>query len=302
MLYSHKSVPPEPNEPGKLYISYLDDPSAVMLLGKSKDHKPIKRKLNIHSKRASSLITITSEHVDFATGKSFTCTGVGHDFESALDHYFSSSRLDKQDICKTNQNVEKKGDAFLLQKAINKKGNESWVEDIIKAVGKLFQLLPPEKHPPVVALIEKGIERLDQFIKENGNQSIANFYDPRLWLIVESICKHFDPLTGENASQRKEYRDYLIANSCSKLMQEEDITSSLDSYFQAMSMHQEIMETEKINNLTEVLKVLLDAYRKDNLYPEVEGHREKIKDYYERCKRHKNKADPERSEGSHSTP
>lgn len=291
LLYSHKSIPPEQGfeEPGKLYISYLDDPSAVMLVGKSKDEKPIKRKLKIHSKRASSLITITSEHVDFATGKPFTCTGVGHNFKSALDHYFSSCRLDKQCIYKTDHNVQQEGDAFLLPKVINTKGNESWVEEIVNAVRKLFQLLPPEKHPPVIALIEEGIKRLDQFIRENGNKQIANVYDARLWLIVEAICKHFDPLTGENAHERKELRDYVIANSCRKLMQEKDITPELDSYFQALNMHQEIMETNKAGNLSEVLKVLLEAYQKDNLYPEVLGHREKIKEYYDRCKKHKNK-------------
>jgi hypothetical protein len=292
LLYSNKSVPPEPsvNEPGKLYIFYFDDPDAVMLVGKSKDQKPIKRKLKINTKRASSLVTITSEHVDFATGKSFTYTGTGHNFKSALDHYFSSAQLDKKYTYQTDGNVQQEGDAFLLPQVITSKGNENWVEQIVSAVRKLFELFPPERRPALVDLIEKGIQSLDQFIKENGNHEIRNFYDARLWLIVESICKHFDPLTGEDSHHRKPLRDYVIAESCRKLMKEQDMISGLDSYIQAMNMHQEIRETEKDNEPSEALKVLMEAYRKDHLYPEIEGHRERIRDYYDRCKKHKSKS------------
>lgn len=294
LLYSHKSIPPEPsiNEPGKLYISCTSEPDAVMLVGKSKDQRPIKRKLKINTKRASCLVTITSEHVDFATGKCFTCTGVGQSFQSALDHYFTTSKLDKQYTYKTDSNVQQEGDAFLLPKVLRSKGHESWVEEIVKAVKELFRLVPEENHHALANVIENAMASLDQFMKENGNEKIVKFYDARLWLIVESVCKHFDPLTSEDGKQRKNLRDYLIAESCKKLMKEEDMIAGLDNYFQALNMHQEIMKHEGGKDLEEALKIIVEAYKQDKLYPEVEGHRDRIRNYYERCKKHQSKSAP----------
>lgn len=288
LLYSAKGVPPESSfdEPGKLYISCTEDPTAVMLVGKARDQKPIKRKLKISTKRASNLITITSEHFDFITGKCFTCTGVGQNFKSALDHYFLSSKLDKNYTYKTDGNVQQKGDAFLLPKVLTSRGNEGWVEEIVDAVRKVFLLVPEKKHGTLAMGIEKAVSTLDQFLKARENEKIVNFHDARLWLIVESICKHFDPLGSEEEQKRKSLRDYLIAECCRKLMNAEDIAPSLDSYFQAMNMHQELMQFNKAEDSIELIKVIVEAYVKDNLIPEVEGHRERIKDYYERVKKH----------------
>ena len=68
--------------------------------------------------------------------------------------------------------------------------------------------------------------------------------------------------------------------------------AGLDSYIQALKMHQEILKQElrADKEKEEALKVILEAYKKDKLYPEVHGHRDQIKNYYERCKKHSSKA------------
>ncbi|HSW71650.1 MAG TPA: hypothetical protein VLH77_06735 [Gammaproteobacteria bacterium] len=283
LLYSDKSIPPTPefNEPGKLYISYkLEDPSAVMLVGTTKNKMPIKRKLKI--KECASSFKITSEHVDFTTGKSFTCSGSGQTFQGALDQYFSTSKLDKQGSIHTEGEVQQEGDAFLWPTILHSKGHESWVEEIIRVVRKLFYLVPQEKHRALAAAIQNSIKDLNEFLKASENEKIVRYYDARLWLIFKSVCEHFNPLSEDNDHQRKELREHVIAENCRKLMKEEDIIPGLDSYFQALQMHQEIMESEQKEDPQ--AQTLISEYKKNRLYPEVEGHREQIKQYHRRCR------------------
>ena len=66
---------------------------------------------------------------------------------------------------------------------------------------------------------------LKSFLKTRESKEIVNFYDARLWIIVESVCKYFDPLVEANDTQiqRKALRDHLIAECCSKMMKGLDI-------------------------------------------------------------------------------
>lgn len=285
LFYSDKSVPPDCQEPGKLYISYkTKNPSTVKLVGKTKDAKPINRMLNV-SQQTSNLVTIVSEHKDFATGRLVTWKGVGKTFKHALDHYFASSDLKKPDYTyNTDGNIQHQGDAFLLPMTITEKGSDYWVSEIVNTAKKLIHLVPQEKHDEVLNTIEKNIQTLDKFIKAGENEKIVVHYDARLWLIVEAVCKHFDPLNESEESKRKDLRDYFIAECCSKLMREEDIIPGVKNYFEAMQMHRDINDLAKREDPNGDWKALLSEYKSHNLYPEVEGHREKIKEYYGKCK------------------
>lgn len=287
LLYSDKSIPPalDTLEPGKLYLSYkIDDPSAVTLIGKLNDKKPIQRKLKINTKPASSYITLTSEHLNFATGRSFTCTGSGQSFKSALDHYFLTSLSAKNSYqYNTDGNVNQDGDAFLLAKVISTKGDEKWINEIINSLRKLFAVVSPEQHPAMVTAIEKNLQDFSQFIKTEKNKKMLLHYDPRLWIVIMAICQHFDPLIGQDKTPRQRLRDYIVADSCRKLMKEEDIIPGLASYFQALQMHLEITRHEERNTTETHLKTLRNEYQKNGYCPEITEHREKIKEYHARC-------------------
>jgi hypothetical protein len=276
LLYTDKSIPPDFNEPGKLYISFkTEHPGTVKLVGKTKDQKPINRMLNI-SQPNRNLVTIISEHKDFRTGRVVTWKGVGKTFQSALDHYFASSDLKKPDYTyNTDGNVQHKGDAFLLPRTITSKGDEGWVSEIVNTVRKLINLIPEDKHDEVLTTIEKNIQGFDKFIKSSENDKVIIQYDARLWLIVEAVCKHFDPINEADDPKRKGLRDYFIAECCSKLMREEDIIPGIKNYFEAMKMHHDIVKTAK--------EEVLSEYKTHKLYPEIAEHRERIKEYHGKC-------------------
>ncbi len=287
-LYVEKGVPPhsDVHEPGKLYLSYkTDEPGAVTLVGATKDKRQIKRKLEVKTKGTSNLVTLTSKHVDFVTGRCFTCTGVGQSFQSALDHYFSTSLSGKDGYpYNTTENVHQEGDAFLLSKVLRTKGNESWINDIVNTIKKLFEIISPERHKDLALGIENSIRNVEQVINAQESQN----YDPRLWLIMMCICQHFDPITGEDQGPRQRLREYIIAESCRKLMKEEDIIPGLAEYFEALQMHCEIIAAGNVQE-----------YEKKCLYPEIPGHREQIKAYHEQCSASQNEniPFPPRSEG-----
>lgn len=284
LLYSHKSIPPHFNQPGKLYISYkTEDPSAVSLVGKAQDKKPINRKLKI-SQKAGNLIVIVSEHKDFITGKCFSCVGIGKTFKAALDHYFSNSDLKKTNYTyNTDGNIQKEGDAFILPQVLMIKGSKPWITEIVNIVGKLIHLFPAEKHCEIQETIEKSIQDMDGFLKSREKENITSHYDARLWIIVESICKHFDVLTGRENTKRKDLRDYFIAECCSKFTKGENIIPRLKDYFDTMKMQLEISTACEKDDPDGHLKALIHEYKKNNLFPEIEEHRETIKKYHHQC-------------------
>jgi|GEM_PF-4248621 len=295
LFYTDKSIPQEFDQPGQLFISYKIDqsnvnhhPKVVQLRGKSKDDKQtITRYLKVEQKASS--VTISSQHVsNFIQDKNITTySGSGKNFKTALNEYFSKCDLKSNYIYSTEGNIQMKGDAFLFQKQLSQRGCVILAKEIVNVVREIFNLIPSEKHLDVLALIKKAVKHFKELLQKGELKPLAHHYDPRLWMIVESICEHLDPLEKTADPKRKQHRDKFIAECCSNLLRGEEIMSSLEAYFKAVEMHREMMNSDQGNHIEDELKKILEEYRNLKQCPEIKTNHSIIKQYHQKCQQHK---------------
>lgn len=266
LLYSPQSVPSVFPEPNQLYLCYQDIASEVGLVGESHAKKRIDRTLKVEAKGSS--VIVRSTHKNLKTNDFETFEGRGNCFETAISDYFAKSDLKGPDYQFTLKNVQKEGDAFLLQQMQGKKGHYL-VDQMVAVIKKIFQVVPEDKQPEVAASIEEHLRGLSKIRNLPENKKLFNHYDPRLWVVIECLCEHFD--VQEIELRRKVYRDHVIADCCSHLMKGKDILPRLQGYVDALHQHNEIMKE---------LGSTLD-YTKQNLCPEIARDRDKIKEYFD---------------------
>jgi hypothetical protein len=278
LLYSYKSLPVNFAEPGELYSDKLylcydsHTPNSVGLMGQTKTHKKINRTFKVEQNGSS--ITVQSKHKDIQNNCIVTYEGKGKNFEAAINDYFLKSDLKNPEYSLTIDHVQREGDAFILFQTIQKEGYHHIAHLAAEVIKRVFSLINPEDHSKLMLAIQEAIKGIKPEIKK-----LAHHYDEKLWSVIESICNFHDKthLTAE----RKNHRDFLIAELCSNLLRGVDIVPRLQEYIEAITMHSLILEASNQDSIHDTLKKILENYRQEKFLPEVKEHGDLIKAYYE---------------------